>query len=110
LIEGRVLLYFFDPECAHCDQAARRMATHAWKADARILAVPTTQKQWGAAFVRETKLPAALTLDSAPLREVFKFTDPPYAVALRDGRQQEALPFFDEKEPETTLRRLGFIE
>ena len=28
--QGRVFLYFYDPECSHCDAAARRMAKYKW--------------------------------------------------------------------------------
>lgn len=109
LQQGRVFLFFFDPECSHCDRSARILARHTWK-NVRLIAIPTTQPQWGEAFVRETKFPASLSLDVKPLRGVFEFTDPPYAVVLRDGRQVKALTFMDEKEAETVLRQLGFIE
>jgi len=109
LRQGRAFVFFFDPECAHCDQAARAMAKMTWKR-VRLVAVPTTQQQWGEAFVRETKFPAGLSKDDKALRAVFSFTDPPYGVALEGGRQLQAFTYMDEKEAESGLRKLGFIE
>jgi uncharacterized membrane protein YphA (DoxX/SURF4 family) len=109
LKEGRVLIFFLDPECSHCDQSARALSRHTWK-NVRLFAVPTTQPQWGAAFIRDTKIPAALSLDAAPLRAVFSFTDPPYGVALVNGHQVQAFTFADDKAVAEELRKLGFIE
>lgn len=109
LQQGRVFLYFFDPECMHCTEAARKMTTYTWK-DVRIIAIPTTQQQWGQFFLDKTKLPAALSNDVQKLRETFQFTDPPYGVALESGRQAAAFPFFDDKEPAAGLKKLGFIQ
>jgi uncharacterized membrane protein YphA (DoxX/SURF4 family)/thiol-disulfide isomerase/thioredoxin len=109
LNEGRVFLYFFDPECAHCDRAARDLAKLGWK-DVKIVAVVTAQPQFGQVFVAETGLKAVLTTDSEALRRVFTFTDPPYGVALEGGRQLRAFPFFDAAEPRAGLKELGFIE
>jgi len=109
LQQGRVFLYFFDPECSHCNEAAIVLGRHRWK-DVRLLSTATTQQQWAQVFLNETKFHAALTAEVKKLRETFQFTDPPYGVALDNGRQVAAFPFFDSKEPETTLRKLGFIE
>lgn len=109
LQQGRVFLFFFDPECSHCDRSARALAKHTWKS-VRLIAIPTTQQQWGDVFVRETKIPAEVSLDVKPLREVFSFTDPPYAVALENGRQVAAFTFAVDKEAEDELRKRGFIE
>lgn len=109
LHHGRVFLYFFDPECSHCDAAARQLQTHVWQ-DVRIVAVATANPQWGPQFLTATGLKAKLSGDAAKLREVFKFTDPPFGVALNNGRQQAAFTFFDKTEPETGLRQLGWIQ
>ncbi len=106
---GKTLLFFYDPECLHCDEAAKRMSTHNWK-DTRIVAIPTRMPQFAAEFLRATKLQAGTSNDFEPLKKTFPFGDPPYAVALENGRQKAALPIFDKKEPEGTLRKLGFIE
>ena len=110
LDDGRVFLFFFDPECAHCNAAAKDFATYHWKPGIRLLAVATTQPQWGQIFLTRTGFPAKLTVSVVPLRGVFKFTDPPYAVALDGGRLQQELRFFDDVEPRKTLKSIGWIE
>jgi uncharacterized membrane protein YphA (DoxX/SURF4 family) len=109
LQHGRVFLYFFDPECAHCDWAARQMSKYSWR-DVSVLVVPTRMPQFTEPFLNATGLKAKSTSDLALLRETFKFGDPPYAVILEHGRQKAAVSVFDENEPKTTLRKVGFIE
>ena len=109
LQHGRVLLYFFDPECMHCFEAAQRMTKYTWK-DAKVVVVPTRVPEFASQFLKDTGLKAPVTTDSAALRAVFKFNDPPYAVALEHGHQKEAFIAFDEKEPAAGLRKLGWIE
>jgi uncharacterized membrane protein YphA (DoxX/SURF4 family) len=109
LHQGRVFLYFFDPECSHCDAAARALKAHRWRG-VRVVAVSTANPQWGAQFLSATGLKAGLSSDVEKLRAVFKFTDPPYGVALERGRQQAEFTFFDKVEPATGLKRLGWIE
>jgi uncharacterized membrane protein YphA (DoxX/SURF4 family) len=106
---GRVLLYFFDPQCSHCDAAARVMARHKWK-DVRIVAVATATPQFARQFLDETKLRAVLSLEAEKLKAVFPFGDPPYGVALENGHQVKVFPFFDGDEPANGLRSIGFIE
>ena len=110
LYEGRVFIYFFDPECMHCYAGAQQMSKYAWKGGVKVIAVPTVNPKWAEGFLRDTGLKASIAKDPKALREVFSFTDPPYAVALENGRQVQALPFFDEKEPVTALRKLGWVE
>lgn len=107
--QGKTLLYFYDPECLHCDEAARRLSTHKWN-DTAIVAIPTRMPQFAADFLKSTKLPAGTSNDHEVLKKTFPFGDPPYAVALENGRQMAALPLFDKKEPEASLRALGFIQ
>jgi len=40
LQHGDIFLFFYDPECLHCDAAARRMAKLNWK-DTKVIAIPT---------------------------------------------------------------------
>jgi uncharacterized membrane protein YphA (DoxX/SURF4 family) len=108
LQQGKVLIYFFDPECTHCLDAAKRMSKHEWLTD-RVIGVPTTQPQFAGQFLQATNLKADVSLDLAKLREVFKFTDPPYAVAIENGQQVAAFNEFTETQPEQQLRQLGFI-
>jgi uncharacterized membrane protein YphA (DoxX/SURF4 family) len=109
LRSGRVFVYFFDPACSHCFEAAKQMSAYPW-GEARVLAVPTATPQFAAQFLADTGLKASLTNDEAVLREKFKFNDPPFAVALEDGRQKAAITHFDSSEPAKTLRGLGWIE
>jgi len=109
LHSGKILVYFFDPECMHCFAGAKAMSAYPFKG-VKVLAVPTRMPNWSAGFLRDTGLHAAVTHDVDPLRKVFQFTDPPYAVALERGRQVKALTTFDDKEPLATLRGLGWVE
>ncbi|HUQ91629.1 MAG TPA: MauE/DoxX family redox-associated membrane protein [Bryobacteraceae bacterium] len=106
---GRVFLYFFDPECMHCDEAARRMAKHNWK-DTTVIGIATRQPQFAAEFMQSTKLKGGVSPDVDLLKGTFPFGDPPYGVALEHGRQKAAFPIFDKNEPEASLRKLGFID
>ncbi len=108
LRQGRVLVYFFDPECMHCFAAAKSFGAQQWN-DVKIVAVPTVNPQFAVNFLGDTGLRAGVSFDQKLLREKFKFTDPPYAVALENGRQLQAFAFFDEKEPVATLKSLGWV-
>jgi len=109
LEQGEIFLFFYDPECLHCDAAARRMAKLNWK-NTKVIAIPTHDPQFAASFLRDTGLQAATSYEVAPLRNVFKFVDPPYGVALEHGRQKAAIVSFEESEPAETLRKIGFVE
>lgn len=109
LEQGEVFLFFYDPECLHCDAAARRMSKLNWK-NTRVIAIPTHDPQFAAAFLHDTGLNAGTSNDVQLLRSTFKFVDPPYGVALERGRQKAAIASFDESELAATLRRIGFVE
>jgi uncharacterized membrane protein YphA (DoxX/SURF4 family) len=106
---GRIFLYFFDPECSHCAEAAKQMSSYVWK-DVRVITTPTRVPDFAGQFLTDAGLKAPVTLDIVSLRVKFKFTDPPYAVMLENGRQKHAFIQFDEKEPRATLTRLGYLE
>jgi uncharacterized membrane protein YphA (DoxX/SURF4 family) len=108
LQRGRVFLYFFDPECSHCDVAARAMSRYNW-GETKVIVVPTAQPQFTGQFLQSTGLQALATYDAAALREVFTSAVSPYGVALEHGRQKAAITHFEGSEPEATLRRLGFV-
>jgi len=108
LHEGRAFLFFFDPECLHCDQVARELARLAW-GETRVVGVVVAQPQFGAEFMKETGLPGVLSADAETLRKTFSFVDVPYAVALEQGTQRAAFVHFDGTGPADTLRRLGFV-
>jgi uncharacterized membrane protein YphA (DoxX/SURF4 family) len=108
LQQGRIFLYIFDPECSHCDIAARDMSRYNWGAT-KVIVVPTAQPQFTGQFLQATNLRALVTYDVEPLRKVFSFVSGPHGIALEDGRQKAAITVFEGNEPETTLRRLGFV-
>lgn len=110
LQHGRIFLFFYDPNCGHCDAAARTMARLHWKDDVTIIGIPTTMPRFAAAFVRDTGIKALTSLDLDALKKVFPFGDPPYGVALDNGRETGPVPHYEGAEPEETLRKLGFIE
>ena len=110
LHRGRVLLYFFDPECTHCLTVAQEMSRHDWKPSV-VIALPTVQPNFARYFLNDSGLQAGISLDAARLRRTFTFTDPPYAVALIDGRQAAAFNSGELASPSfyEAIGKLGFI-
>jgi uncharacterized membrane protein YphA (DoxX/SURF4 family) len=107
LQQGKVFIFFFNPECLHCLDAAKRMSTLNW-GETRIVAVPTEQPQFAQNFMKNTKLPGVVSNDAALLRKTFSFVSTPAGVALENGRQKAALAQFEGEEPAATLKKLGF--
>jgi uncharacterized membrane protein YphA (DoxX/SURF4 family) len=108
--EGHILLWFYDPSCSHCQEAAEHMATYTWKKDVTVIGLPTNDPQWAASFLHDTKLVARTSTDSALLRKLFTFTSPPYGVVLDNGRVKSILTHFDEPEPQPSLKQAGFVD
>ncbi len=109
LEHGKIFLYFYDPECMHCDRAARRMSKYNWK-DTRVVAIPTREKQFAEAFLSDTGLKAGTSLESDRLKKLFPFGDPPFGVAIENGHESAPIARFEDNEPADTLRKLGFVE
>jgi uncharacterized membrane protein YphA (DoxX/SURF4 family) len=109
LKDGRFFIYFFDPACMHCFEAAKQMSGYQWN-QTRVLAVPTVTPQFAGQFLKDTGLQADLTNDLNPLKERFPFHDPPFGVAIEGGRQRDSVIHFDSSEPRKTLRGLGWID
>jgi uncharacterized membrane protein YphA (DoxX/SURF4 family) len=109
LQQGHIFLFFYDPECMHCDAAARRMTKLHWK-DTRVVAIPTRVPQFAADFLKDTGLHAGTSNDLKLLRDTFKFVDPPFGVALDSGRQKAVVSNFEESEPAKTLKQIGYVE
>ena len=109
LQQGKHFLYFFDPECSHCYFAAKTMSAFEWQ-DAKVIAIPTRQQEFADAFLKDTGLKAMVSNDVQPLKTVFPFGDPPYGVAVENGRQVQAFPIFEGSEPASGLKKLGFIK
>jgi|SRR5579872_2801571 len=110
LQHGRIFLFFYDPNCSHCDAAARGMAKLHWKSDVTLIGVPTTMPQFAASFVHDTGMNMLTSLDVEKLKAVFPFGDPPYAVALDNGREQGPVAHYEGSEPADTLKKLGLID
>jgi uncharacterized membrane protein/thiol-disulfide isomerase/thioredoxin len=108
--QGRILLFFYDPHCSHCEEAAQHMSTYGWKKDVTVIGLPTVDPQLAASFLDYTKLVAKTSTDSALLRKLFVFTSPPYGVVLDDGRVKSILTHFDAPEPQPSLQQAGFID
>jgi len=109
LQQGRVLVYFFDPECMHCFQGAKELGAFAWK-DVRVVVAPTVNPHWSTAFLRDAGLRAGVTFDIAPLRAVFKFGDPPFGAAIENGRVLATFTFAEGEDVAGALRKAGWIE
>jgi uncharacterized membrane protein YphA (DoxX/SURF4 family) len=110
LHKGRIFLFFYDPTCSHRDEAARHMSTYHWKSDVTIIGLPTNDLQWGASFMKDTKLGAKNSSDAKELRKLFSFTYPPYGVALDRGRVKGTVSHYDAPEPAPSLKQLDYID
>jgi uncharacterized membrane protein YphA (DoxX/SURF4 family) len=110
LQRGKILLYFFDPECTHCYNASKKMSQLNW-GTTKVVAIPVSTPRYAAMFLQETGLKADLSTDLDKLKAVFPYTAVPAGVALENGRQKAALTKFEEdSEPAATLRQLGFVK
>jgi len=111
LTHGKVLLFFYDPSCMHCDAAARFMSKLNWN-NTEIVGIPTVNPQWADSFLHDTRLKAETSLELAKLKKAFPFGDPPYGVALVDGQVKETFGAmqFEPPQPEAELKKLGFIQ
>lgn len=115
LEHGRFFVFFFDPECSHCNDAGRHMGTYHWKSDVTFIGVPTRMQRFGPAFMHDNKLNGLVTDDLAKLKAAFPLPgDPPYGVEIENGRQVGAVQHYDDedtgKEPHATLQQLGLID
>lgn len=111
LTDGKVFLYFYDPECSHCLAAGRFMSKLNW-GDTKIVGIPTHDPQFAPDFLQDSHLKAATSTETVKLRKVFTFVDPPFGVALVDGQVKEtfAQSQFNEPLPEPDLKKLGFVQ
>lgn len=107
--EGKVFLFFFDPECLHCLDAAKRMSKYNW-GDTRVVAIPVEQPQFAPGFLQDTKLKAVVSSDLKPLKALFPYVNVPAGVVLQDGREKTPLTNFDGDEPGATLKKLGYVQ
>jgi uncharacterized membrane protein YphA (DoxX/SURF4 family) len=108
LATGKVFLYFFDPECMHCFDAAKRMSHYNW-GDTKVVAIAIQQPQYAPQFLQDTGLRAAISTDLQKLKQVFPYTGTPAGVALENGREKAPLTKFEGEEPGATLKQLGLV-
>lgn len=111
LAEGKVLLFFYDPSCMHCDAAARFMSKLSW-GDTKVVAIPTINPQWAESFLHDTGLKASTSLELDKLKKAFPFVDPPFGVALENGQVKETFTQaqFNVPLPQPALQKLGFVK
>jgi uncharacterized membrane protein YphA (DoxX/SURF4 family) len=110
LQHGKIFLYFFDPECSHCYEAAEKMAKYVWKGDVKKIGIPTSQPRFAQGFMQDTGMKAPISNDLELLKKTFPFTAGPFGVALENGRQKQQFLSFEGNEPAATLRKMGWIE
>ena len=106
--EGRFLIFFFDPECTHCNDAAREMATLSWRG-VKIVGVPTEQPQFAQYFMDSTGLRGPVSNDLASLKKAFNMPTTTYAVAVENGREKAGISDFDPQRLSARLHEIGFI-
>ncbi len=108
--KGHIFLWFFDPQCSHCEDAAKHMSTYKWKSDVTVISFPTQQPQWADGFLHDTKFTSKVSSDIVEMRKLFVFNYPPYGVVLDDGRVKGIVQSYDAPQPEADLRKYGLIE
>jgi hypothetical protein len=109
LRQGKVFLYFYDPQCSHCEKAARDMSRMDW-VDTKIIAIPTAEPQYAPSFLKDTGFKAGTSLELEKLKRAFPFkTDPPFGVVIENGHEKGPIPRFEGAEPEASLRKFGLI-
>ena len=115
LQDGRVFLFFFDPECGTCYAVAKSLGPVKFHEGITVVGVPTRVPQYAAEMLKDAKFQAKISSDSAKLREVFKFDNPPYAALIERGRQSGViLPTqFNEEDPSKhieLLKQMGAVD
>jgi uncharacterized membrane protein YphA (DoxX/SURF4 family) len=115
LQQGRVFLFFYDPECGTCNAVGKSMGPLKFRDDVTLVGIPTRVPQFAASYLQDNGLHFKTSTDSAKLREIFKFDNPPYAALIERGRQTGViLPTqFDEDNPSkhiALLKQMGVVE
>ncbi|MBZ5635646.1 MAG: hypothetical protein LAO55_21170 [Acidobacteriia bacterium] len=115
LQQGRVFLFFYDPECGTCFAVGKSMAPLKFKDDVTVVGIPTRVPQFAASYLKDSGLKAKTSTDSAKLREIFKFDNPPYAALIERGRQTGVImpTQFNEEDPSKhieLLKQMGVLQ
>ncbi len=63
LTHGRFFVFFYDPECGHCQAAAKTMSKLKWKSDMTLIGIPTRQQQFAPDFLQDTGWNAHTSLE-----------------------------------------------
>ena len=106
---GKYFLYFFNPMCTHCSEAAKKMSQLQW-GETKVVAVPVEVPEFSQQFLDETGLRAVISSDFAALKDVFGYKAYPFGIALDNGISKSPLTMFDGDEPAATLRKLGMVQ
>jgi hypothetical protein len=111
LTHGKVFLFFYDPQCSHCQAAAMFMSKLNW-GDTRVVGIPTQSPQFAKYFLEDTHMKMGTSPDVVKLKKAFPFVDPPFGVALKDGEPQQTFQQaqFNEPSPAPDLKKLGFVK
>jgi hypothetical protein len=111
LTHGKVFLFFYDPECMHCVDAAKFLSTLNW-GNTEVVSIPTHDPQFAKDFLGDTHLKADTSLEINKLKKAFPFVTPPYGVALDDGQVKQTFEQtqFNEPLPAADLKKLGFVK
>ena len=106
---GRYFLFFFNPGCMHCFDAAKAMSQLHW-GGTTVVAIPVEMPQFSGQFLEQTGLRAVVSSDFDKLKTIFGYTAYPFGVAVENGREKAPVMQFENAEPAATLKRLGFIK
>lgn len=111
LAKGKVFLFFYNPECLDCTHAAKLMSQFNWD-HTEVVGIPTNDPEFANDFLKDTKLKAETSLELKKLRKAFPFVNPPYGVALENGRVAATIAStqFNPPLPQATLRKIGFVK
>lgn len=110
LREGKVFIYFFNPQCLHCLEAGRKLAALDW-GRTRFIGVPTQNPQFGDWFMGQAGLAGKgmVSKDLALLQKTFPFDTPPAGVALENGYEKTMVLQFENDDLLNTLKKIGFV-
>lgn len=110
LREGKVFVYFFNPQCMHCLEAGRKLAGMNW-GDTKFVGIPTENPQFAGWFMGKAGLTGKgpVSKDVELMKKLFPFDLPPAGVAIQDGYQKAMLLQFEDQEPAATLKKLHFV-
>jgi uncharacterized membrane protein YphA (DoxX/SURF4 family) len=106
---GKYFLFFFNPGCMHCFDAAKAMSQLRW-GGTTVVAIPVEMPQFSSQFLEQTGLRAVVSYDFDKLKNIFGYTAYPFGVAVENGREKAPVMQFENTEPAATLKRLGFID